>query len=59
MSARAAQSIADEINRVGTVTPTDNPDPTWRNELGTTFTNVGKAHSALADADRLLSEAAK
>ena len=55
----AAQSIADEINRVGTVTPTDNPDPTWRNELGTTFTNVGKAHSALADADRLLSEAAK
>lgn len=55
----AAQSIADEINRVGTVTPTDQPDPSWRNELGQTFTNVGKAHTALGEADRLLAEAAK
>lgn len=55
----AAQAIADEINRVGTVTPTDNPDPSWRNELGKTFTNVGKAHASLAEADRLLSEATK
>lgn len=55
----AAQSIADEINRVGTVTPTDQPDPSWRAELGQTFNNVGKAHSALGQADRLLAEAAK
>lgn len=55
----AAQSIADEINRVGTVTPTDQPDPSWRNELGQTFTNVGKAHGALGEADRLLAEASK
>lgn len=55
----AAQSIADEINRVGTVTPTDQPDPSWRSELGQTFTNVGKAHSALGVADRLLAEASK
>jgi len=55
----AAQSIADEIRRVGTLTPTDVPDPTWRTELGVTFNHVGRAQSRLADADRLLTEATK
>ncbi len=55
----AAQAIADEIFRVATVTPTDKPESTWRSELGATFTNVAKAHSRLAEADRLLTEASK
>lgn len=55
----AAQAIADEIFRVATVTPTDKPESNWRSELGATFTNVAKAHSRLAEADRLLTEASK
>lgn len=55
----AAQSIAGEVNRVSTITPSDKPDPEWLNQLGTTFKHVGLARQGLANADRLLAEAAK
>lgn len=56
---QAAQAIAGEVNRVVTVTPSDKPEPEWLNELGATFTNVGRARENLALADRLLTEASK
>lgn len=55
----AAQSIANEVNRVGTLTPSDKPEAEWPNELSTTFKHVELARQHLATADQLLAEAEK
>lgn len=54
-----SQAIAQEIRSLSTVTPSSRPDPQWVNELGATFSKVGRGQTLIADTDKILAEATK